>query len=69
MSNFNAEEDSNGVRFTWNVLSSSRLEATRNVVPLAALYTPLKETTNLTTLPYTPIYCKGPCKAILNPYW
>lgn len=23
----------------------------------------------LTTLPYQPIYCKGPCKSILNPNW
>ena len=48
---------------------SSRLEATRLVVPLVSLYTPLKETTSLTTLPYQPIYCKGPCKTVLNPNW
>jgi hypothetical protein len=68
-SSFNNEEDNNGVKFTWNVWSASRLEMTRNVVPLAAIYTPLKETTNLTTVPYMPIQCKGPCKTILNPYW
>ena len=36
-------EDRDGVRFTWNVWPSSRLEATRLVVPLACLYQPLKE--------------------------
>ena len=69
MSNFDEAEDQDGVRFSWNVWPSSRLEATRLIVPLAALYTPLKDTTSLTTLPYQPIYCKGPCKTILNPNW
>lgn len=36
-------EDQDGVRLSWNVWPSSRLEATRLVVPLACLYTPLKE--------------------------
>ena len=36
-------EDRDGVRMSWNVWPSSRLEATRLVVPLACLYTPLKE--------------------------
>lgn len=36
-------EDRDGVRFTWNVWPSSRLEATRLVVPIAVLYQPLKE--------------------------
>ena len=37
------QEERDGVRLTWNVWPSSRLEATRLVVPVAALYTPLKE--------------------------
>ena len=40
-----SQEDRDGVRLSWNVWPSSRLEATRMVVPLAALYTPLKVTT------------------------
>lgn len=36
-------EDRDGVRMSWNVWPSSRLEATRLVVNLACLYTPLKE--------------------------
>lgn len=36
-------EDRDGVRFTWNVWPSSRIEATRLVVPLGCLYQPLKE--------------------------
>ncbi len=36
-------EDKDGVRFTWNVWPSSKVEATRLVVPVGALYQPLKE--------------------------
>ncbi len=58
-----------GVRFSWNTWPSSRLEATRTVVPIAALYTPLKEREDLPPVMYEPVTCKPPCKAILNPYW
>lgn len=36
-------EDRDGVRISWNVWPSSKLEATRMVVPLGVLVTPLKE--------------------------
>ena len=36
-------EDRDGIRFTWNVWPSSRVEATKLVVPLGCLYQPLKE--------------------------
>lgn len=62
-------EASDGVRFSWNVWPSTRLEATRMVVPLGCLYTPLKAIDQLPTLPYEPIVCKGPCPSVLNPYW
>ncbi|KDR13332.1 Protein transport protein Sec23B [Zootermopsis nevadensis] len=39
------EEDRDGVRFTWNIWPSSRLETTHLVVPLGCLYLPLKERT------------------------
>jgi len=37
------QESRDGVRFSWNVWPSSKLEATRLVVPLGCLFTPLKE--------------------------
>ena len=58
-----------GIRFSWNAWPSSRLEATRAVVPISALYTPLKEREDLPPVLYEPVTCKAPCKAILNPYW
>lgn len=62
-------EDQDGIRLSWNVWSSSRLEATRMVVPLAALYTPLKERPDLPPIQYDPIFCTRPnCRAVLNPF-
>ena len=37
------QEDRDGIRLSWNVWPSSKLEATRLVVPLGCLFTPLKE--------------------------
>ncbi|NXO06981.1 SC23A protein, partial [Oriolus oriolus] len=61
-------EERDGVRFSWNVWPSSRLEATRMVVPLACLLTPLKERLDLPPVQYEPVLCSRPtCKAVLNP--
>ena len=64
-----AEEERDGVRMTWNVWPTSRLEATRNVVPISILHTPLKTKPDLPELKYEPITCARPtCRALLNPY-
>lgn len=61
-------EDRDGVRFTWNVWPSSRIETTRLVVPLGTLYQPLKERTDLPPIQYDPVPCtRSTCRAILNP--
>lgn len=61
-------EDRDGVRFTWNVWPSSRIEATRLVVPLGCLYQPIKERPDLPPIQYDPVLCtKNTCRAILNP--
>ncbi|XP_066996651.2 protein transport protein Sec23A isoform X1 [Anabrus simplex] len=61
-------EDRDGIRFTWNVWPSSRLEATRLVVPLGCLYQPLKERPDLPPIQYDPVLCtRNTCRAILNP--
>jgi len=61
-------EDRDGIRFSWNVWPSSRLEATRMVVPISCLYTPLKERPDLPPIQYDPIICsRGTCRAVLNP--
>jgi len=67
MSSIQAQEERDGVRLSWNVWPSSRLEATRIVIPIGALYTPLKPIGNPPPLVYDPIRCNG-CGALLNPY-
>lgn len=62
-------EDRDGVRLTWNVWPSSRIEASRLVVPLACLYQPIKERPDLPPIQYDPVLCtRNNCRAILNPY-
>ena len=67
MTSFEDIEDLNGLRLSWNAFPTSRIEATRLVIPLGALYTPLKERVGLRPFPYEPTACKT-CRAILNPY-
>lgn len=55
-------EKATGARLSFNAWPTSRLEATRLVVPLGALYTPLSPAT---VVPYEPIPCRS-CRALLN---
>lgn len=52
---------------SWNVLPSNKVDAGRMVVPLGAIYTPLRQQ-QTPPVQYDPVSCKG-CCAILNPYW
>lgn len=78
-------EDRDGLRLSWNVFPSSRMvisdkllnrictdntqEASRLVVPIGAVYTPLKEKPDTPLLQFEPVTCKQPCRAVLNPFW
>lgn len=64
---WNDVEERDGVRLSWNVFPSTRMEASRLVVPIGALYTPLKESST-PYLQYEPVTCKQPCRAVLNPF-
>ncbi|KAJ3289892.1 GTPase-activating protein S23 [Borealophlyctis nickersoniae] len=68
MNTFEEIEDRDGIRLSWNVWPSSRLEATRMVVPIGCLFTPLKEREGVQAFQYEPVTCKMPCRAVLNPY-
>lgn len=61
-------EERDGVRFTWNAWPSSRLEATRMVVPLACVLTPLKERPDLPPVQYDPVVCNRSPNCVLNPF-
>eukprot|EP01117_Protostelium_nocturnum_P001741 TRINITY_DN1214_c0_g1_i1.p1 TRINITY_DN1214_c0_g1~~TRINITY_DN1214_c0_g1_i1.p1 ORF type:complete len:780 (-),score=240.58 TRINITY_DN1214_c0_g1_i1:189-2468(-) len=64
---FDALEEQDGTRFSFNVWPSTRIEANRLVVPLGCLYTPLKE--NMPQVTYPPVLCKSQnCHVVLNPY-
>jgi protein transport protein SEC23 len=58
-------EDNDGVRFSWNIWPSSRIEYKKIVVPIACMYTPLKGTPM--SVFYSPLPCSK-CSAIVNPY-
>eukprot|EP00450_Noctiluca_scintillans_P007048 CAMPEP_0194485104 /NCGR_PEP_ID=MMETSP0253-20130528/6218_1 /TAXON_ID=2966 /ORGANISM="Noctiluca scintillans" /LENGTH=756 /DNA_ID=CAMNT_0039325035 /DNA_START=45 /DNA_END=2315 /DNA_ORIENTATION=- len=63
------QENLNGTRMSWNIWPSTRLDATRIVVPLGCLYTPLKMTENLQLVEYEPQVCKArDCGSVLNPH-
>ncbi|KAI8925530.1 hypothetical protein BC831DRAFT_460352 [Entophlyctis helioformis] len=66
MASFEDIEDATGVRLSWNAWPTSRIEATRMVVPIGAMYTPLKEREGVNALVYEPVTCKT-CRAVLNP--
>jgi protein transport protein SEC23 len=51
-------EDRDGVRMSWNVWPSSRMEATRMVVPLGVLFTPIKERAGDLDLRFC-LFCKS----------
>ena len=61
------QEELDGISFSWNTWPTTRIEASRTVVPIGAIYTPLKtRPTDLPPVDYPPVVCK--CKAILNPF-
>ena len=61
-----ASEAKDGVRCTWNYWPPCKLTATRNVIPLCALYTPLKPLENMALVEYPAVLC-AQCQAVLNP--
>ncbi len=50
-------------------MTDCKQEASRLVVPIGALYTPLKEKLDTPLLQFEPVTCKQPCRSVLNPFW
>lgn len=65
--NFHQIEEANGLRFSFNVLPTNRVDASSCCFPLGCLYTPLKPIPEHQPVQYEPIECKL-CKSFLNPY-
>ena len=56
-----------GVRFSWNNWPSNKVAATRVVVPVGCLYTPLKDIENMPLVNYPAVQDKT-CQTVLNPF-
>ncbi|XP_042490877.1 protein transport protein SEC23 isoform X2 [Macadamia integrifolia] len=67
MAEFLDLESQDGVRMPWNVSPGTKQESTNSVVPVSAIYTPLKPFPNMPVLPYSPLRCRT-CRSILNPF-
>ncbi|KAE8684969.1 putative purine permease 11-like [Hibiscus syriacus] len=52
---------------TWNVVPGTKQEAGNCVVPVSAIYTPIKTFPSMPVLPYAPLRCRN-CSSILNPF-
>ncbi|PRQ56788.1 putative von Willebrand factor, type A, Zinc finger, Sec23/Sec24-type, sec23/Sec24, trunk [Rosa chinensis] len=67
MSEFVDLESQDGVRMPWNVIPGTKQESTNSVVPVSAVYTPIKPFPNMPVLPYSPLRCRV-CRSVLNPF-
>ncbi|EFJ16499.1 hypothetical protein SELMODRAFT_155031 [Selaginella moellendorffii] len=68
MAEFAEIEAADGIRMSWNVWPSSRVEMARCVVPPAAVISPLQPLAQPeAVLQYPPLRCRT-CRAILNPF-
>ncbi|KAK2352745.1 protein transport protein SEC23 [Trifolium repens] len=67
MAEFIDLETQDGVRMPWNVIPGTKQESTNVVVPVSAIYTPIKHFPSMPLLPYSPLRCRT-CRSILNPF-
>ncbi|ERM95335.1 protein transport protein SEC23 [Amborella trichopoda] len=67
MSEFLEMEAVEGVRMSWNVWPRTKVDASKCVVPLATVVSPIRSLPELPVLPYPPLRCKS-CSCVLNPH-
>uniref|UniRef100_A0A2P2JGQ9 Protein transport protein SEC23 n=2 Tax=Rhizophora mucronata TaxID=61149 RepID=A0A2P2JGQ9_RHIMU len=67
MAEFVELEAQDGVRMTWNVVPGTKQDAASCVIPVAAIYTPIKPFPSMSVLPYAPLRCRT-CRSVLNPF-
>ena len=66
---FEEAEKVDGVRLSWHVWPTTRLDQIKMVVPLGVMYTPLANQQEVFRCPYAPLKCrKETCQAILSPW-
>ncbi len=64
-------EAQNGLRFTWNEWPATVVDAAKAIIPIAAIYTPMRFIAHIpSAMDYEPARCKqAKCGAVMNPYW
>ncbi|KAL7593444.1 hypothetical protein Lser_V15G31850 [Lactuca serriola] len=68
MTEFLDLETQDAVRMPWNVIPGTKHEAAQCIIPISAIYTPLKPLPKSTPLlPYSPLRCRN-CRSVLNPF-
>ena len=67
MAEFLELESQDGVRMPWNVIPGMKQESSNCVVPVSAIYSPIRPLPNITLLPYSPHRCRT-CRSVLNPF-
>eukprot|EP00485_Elphidium_margaritaceum_P003146 CAMPEP_0202686984 /NCGR_PEP_ID=MMETSP1385-20130828/2714_1 /ASSEMBLY_ACC=CAM_ASM_000861 /TAXON_ID=933848 /ORGANISM="Elphidium margaritaceum" /LENGTH=816 /DNA_ID=CAMNT_0049341685 /DNA_START=32 /DNA_END=2482 /DNA_ORIENTATION=- len=67
--NFEEAEKIDGLRLSWNVWPTTRLEQVKMVIPLGVMYTPLMNQQECFRCEYPALQCrKDSCQAILSPW-
>ncbi|CAK9144836.1 unnamed protein product [Ilex paraguariensis] len=67
MAEFLDLESQDAVRMPWNVLPGTKAESGQCIIPISAIYTPLKPFPTMPVLPYAPLRCRN-CRSVLNPF-
>ncbi|PSS24554.1 Protein transport protein [Actinidia chinensis var. chinensis] len=68
MAEFLDLEAQDAVRMPWNVVPGTKQDSSHcGVVPIAAVYTPLKLLPSMPVLPYAALRCRN-CRSVLNPF-
>lgn len=67
MAEFQDLENQDGVRMPYNVIPGTKNESANVMVPVSAIYSPIKSFPNMPVLPYSPLRCRT-CRSVLNPF-
>jgi protein transport protein SEC23 len=67
MTEFMDLEAQDAVRMPWNVIPGTKQEAAQSIIPISAIYTPLRPIPQMPVLQYAPVRCRN-CRAVLNPF-
>ncbi|RDY00775.1 hypothetical protein CR513_15988, partial [Mucuna pruriens] len=67
MTEFLDLESQDGVRMPWNVIPGTKQDSLNAVVPVSAIYTPIKHFPSMPVLSYAPLRCRT-CRSVLNPF-